>query len=254
MAKIWQERHKKATKKGQKKMDVPRLCISEAHSSRLNLNNMNDFDTVIEGSGLERRGYEEPDDDECDDERHGDDEDDDDTSDGRHGADADGELAEAGGGNTDEGWDMESAGRRSYAEDAFEMGEDSSGGTSANNRSGEISSAGQEIDKDGEPHEFTPVPLEQAPGAHSITTTTPATCGSEAPTASTLLSVSNPLDGSEAPLVDGPPTRIGRKRRVREWGIECECGERVAEDLRLRKQGVVQCKAKGCETGWVSVD
>lgn len=75
------------------------------------------------------------------------------------------------------------------------------------------------------------------------------------PAASALAPIPLTVGGGEVPLVEGPPTQTGRKRRVREWGSECECGERVADDLRVDKQGsVVRCKAKGCETEWVSVN
>lgn len=115
----------------------------------------------------------------------------------------------------------------------------------------ETISADQESDQDEEHHTDAPIILKQASGSQTIVPPTAHT--STKPPAPAVTPVVLPPEGSEAQLIDGPPTRAGRKRRVREWGSECECGERVPEDLRATKQGVVQCKWKGCETEWVSI-
>jgi hypothetical protein len=55
--------------------------------------------------------------------------------------------------------------------------------------------------------------------------------------------------------LDGPATRIGRKRKARDLPSilqVCTCGQTVQGDEKLSGEGVVQCKATGCETVWVS--
>ena len=57
--------------------------------------------------------------------------------------------------------------------------------------------------------------------------------------------------------LDGPVTRIGRKRKARDLPSilqVCTCGETVEGSERSRDEGVIQCKVVGCETGWVSVE
>lgn len=57
--------------------------------------------------------------------------------------------------------------------------------------------------------------------------------------------------------LDGPVTRIGRKRRARDLPSilqVCICGHTVQGGEKSSNEGVIQCKAMGCETGWVSVE
>ena len=57
--------------------------------------------------------------------------------------------------------------------------------------------------------------------------------------------------------LDGPATRIGRKRKARDLPSilqVCTCGKTVQEAEKSSHEGVIQCKAVGCETVWVSVE
>jgi len=60
--------------------------------------------------------------------------------------------------------------------------------------------------------------------------------------------------------LDGPVTRIGRKRKARDLHSilqVCTCGQTVHEGEKQGEKSrddVIQCKAVGCETVWVSVN
>lgn len=172
-----------------------------------------------EENGHEERAHEELGNDECDD-GHGNDVDEREVE-PKWDTDTDGEHVEMVSERDCEKWGVESAEVHRYAGDASEEGGAGSGARemmSADDTSEDMPSGGQENDEDQD----APVPFQQT--SHSnltsiLTAPTPA------------LAFASILDGSEAPLVDGPPTRTGRKRKIREWGSECECGERVAEDL-----------------------
>jgi hypothetical protein len=52
-------------------------------------------------------------------------------------------------------------------------------------------------------------------------------------------------------LINGPATRIGRKRRTKDvlsMIRDCVCGVSVRDD----EGAAIKCKRTGCETGWVS--
>jgi hypothetical protein len=55
--------------------------------------------------------------------------------------------------------------------------------------------------------------------------------------------------------IDGPSTRIGRKRKARDLNAilkVCTCGQTVADSEISSGEGVIRCKSVGCETEWVS--
>lgn len=57
--------------------------------------------------------------------------------------------------------------------------------------------------------------------------------------------------------LDGPVTRIGRKRKARDLPSilqVCMCGNTVQGGEKSSHEGVIQCKTVGCETGWVSLE
>ena len=55
--------------------------------------------------------------------------------------------------------------------------------------------------------------------------------------------------------LDGPATRIGRKRKARDLQAileVCICGQAVTDNEISSGENVIKCKSIGCETGWVS--
>jgi len=55
--------------------------------------------------------------------------------------------------------------------------------------------------------------------------------------------------------LDGPATRIGRKRKARNLQAileVCTCGQRVMEEEILSSRNIIRCTSTGCETQWVS--
>jgi hypothetical protein len=55
--------------------------------------------------------------------------------------------------------------------------------------------------------------------------------------------------------LEGPATRIGRKRRTIDLQTILEgytCGQLVTDGEISRRENVIKCKSAGCETGWVS--
>jgi hypothetical protein len=62
--------------------------------------------------------------------------------------------------------------------------------------------------------------------------------------------------GADHPFtLDGPATRIGRKRKARDLHAileVCVCGQAVTDGEASSGEGVIRCRSVGCETGWVS--
>jgi hypothetical protein len=57
--------------------------------------------------------------------------------------------------------------------------------------------------------------------------------------------------------LDGPATRIGRKRKARDLPSilqVCTCGNTVNGEEKASHERVIECKAVGCETGWVRIE
>ena len=55
--------------------------------------------------------------------------------------------------------------------------------------------------------------------------------------------------------LDGPATRIGRKRKARNLQAileVCTCGQRVTEEEISSGRNIIRCTSTGCETQWVS--
>jgi hypothetical protein len=55
--------------------------------------------------------------------------------------------------------------------------------------------------------------------------------------------------------LDGPATRIGRKRKARNLQAileVCTCGQRITEEEISSGRNIIRCTSTGCETQWVS--
>ena len=55
--------------------------------------------------------------------------------------------------------------------------------------------------------------------------------------------------------LDGPATRIGRKRKARNLQAileVCTCGQHVMEEEISSGRNIIRCTSTGCETQWVS--
>ena len=64
-------------------------------------------------------------------------------------------------------------------------------------------------------------------------------------------------DATHLFTLDGPVTRIGRKRKARDLHAileGCVCGETVTDWEISNGEGVIRCKSVGCETEWVSTE
>jgi hypothetical protein len=64
-------------------------------------------------------------------------------------------------------------------------------------------------------------------------------------------------DANHLFTLDGPATRIGRKRKARDLHAilqGCVCGEVVTDMEVSNGEHVIRCKSVGCETGWVSIE
>ncbi|KAF8054223.1 hypothetical protein FPV67DRAFT_1763516 [Lyophyllum atratum] len=58
-------------------------------------------------------------------------------------------------------------------------------------------------------------------------------------------------------LLDGPETRVGRKRKTRDVNAMlsvCICGKTVSKEEQKARDLAIECKRVGCETGWYHLE
>lgn len=125
--------------------------------------------------------------------------------------------------------------------------------TSTNMESGAQYSPEQPTADPAENPSFSAVPTSLGIPAQDPTITSEATA---AGIATGLPTVETNEDHNQFSL-DGPATRIGRKRKARDLPSilqVCTCGNTVQGGEKSSHEGVIQCKTVGCETGWVSLE
>ncbi|KAK7059535.1 hypothetical protein R3P38DRAFT_3167963 [Favolaschia claudopus] len=76
----------------------------------------------------------------------------------------------------------------------------------------------------------------------------------DAPDEPTPSTSSGAAAGWDRPLLPGPATRIGRKRRVYETQGTCECGNILDDVERANSALAIRCAKAGCETEWYHRD